>query len=303
MFKIKKYAQLRFLKKLKLLGTWMVSNAPTTVAIDVTNHCNLKCRHCYWWKEKQPQELNDIEMINFMKTLKKQGFRYAILYGGEPMMRPEIIKAASKIFDLVNVFTNGTLGYLDIPGQWILSLDGPEEIHDKLRGKGVFKKIISNLDTAPSLPIVHMTLTQINKHCIKEFIELIYKKNVKGFGISFYTPSIGKEETDLFIPLKERDNIVKGIVEISKAYRGFLGFNKRIAHHYLTDGDFYKWNSRENCDVLKRIRCFTSNGSKKNCTYGENADCSRCGCAAVATYRAALIDLDIESLFIMFSLV
>jgi len=238
-----KLKRIKFYRKMKLMYAWLTTNGATSAAIDVTYRCNLKCLHCYWWKERHPEELSDADMISFMEDLRNNGLFGALMYGGEPMMRPGVLEAASEIFDLITVFTNGTLGYVDIPGQWILSIDGPEAIHDKIRGDGVFRQAINNLSSAPTSPIVHMTITNLNKHSLREFMEVISKENIRGVGFSFYTPSKGREEKDIFIPLKERDKIVEEILEIKKDYPKLVGFTKRMAYQYKTDGGFKKWNS------------------------------------------------------------
>jgi len=281
----------------------MTTSGIKAAAIDVTHRCNLKCTHCYWWKERQPEELVDSEMVSFMRGLRERGLFGALMYGGEPMMRPNILKAASEIFELITIFTNGTLGYLDIPAQWILSLDGTEEIHDKIRGEGVFEDVMRNLPNAPIPPVVHMTVTQLNKECLSEFMQMISKQNINGVGFSFYTPSIGKEEKDIFIPLAERNEILQEILELRKKYPKLIGFTERMAYQYRTDGGFTGWNSQKKCDVSELLECYTSNGARKMCTYGEEADCSRCGCAAVVAYRAGMRDFDPSSLLVMNRLV
>ena len=50
---------MKMLKKARLLTTWAFTGIKTTAAIDITSSCNLKCSHCYWWKEERPAELDD----------------------------------------------------------------------------------------------------------------------------------------------------------------------------------------------------------------------------------------------------
>ena len=97
---------MKIYKKARLLYTWAFTNTKTTAAIDITNSCNLKCSHCYWWKEERPAELGDDAMVAFMKGLCAMGMTAAIIYGGEPMLRPIMCEAASMIFDHPLIFTN-----------------------------------------------------------------------------------------------------------------------------------------------------------------------------------------------------
>ena len=71
-------------------------NKPIAVSFDVTNKCNLKCIGCYWQNFKKKEELS-IDQANILfKKLGKEGIIYAIYLGGEPLLRPDIIKTCSK---------------------------------------------------------------------------------------------------------------------------------------------------------------------------------------------------------------
>lgn len=259
------------------------------MALNTTNRCNLKCTHCYWWREEHPSQLDDDAMIELMKSHRKAGKNIALLYGGEPALRPNIIRAASKMFEATVVYTNGTVGFPDIPVTWMLSLDGTREIHDKIRGKGVFDKVMKNLERDTfRKPVVHCTITRQNQHIIEDMIQMVAANpRLRGIGFSFYTPELGKHDNGIFIPLEERDQIVDQLVALSKKYWRTMGFNKGMANQFRTTGAFPKWNSLEKCTVTKMVDCMNADGTPITCIYGNNADCSRCGCTGIAVYRAA----------------
>jgi len=289
--------------KLAILGKWLLTKQPTSVAIDITRRCNLKCLHCYWWEEEHPKELEDSEMVALMKGLRARGLRAAILYGGEPTLRPEICKAAGKIFDTTLAFTNGTNGFPELEnGQWIVSLDGPEDVNDRLRGRGVYALALESLLKAPQPPIVHITICRLNQHRIEDFVREMMALPIKGIGFSFFTPNLGSDDSEFFIPLGERDRVIKHLLRLRRVYGEKVGFTPAMARQFLTYGDFAKWNSFSACPVSRRVRCFRSDGNPKDCTYGDDADCSRCGCTAVAAYRGAFRPLDYQTLRLILGL-
>ena len=242
-------------------------------------------------------------MIAFMKRLWAKGLRAAILYGGEPTLRPEICRAAGRIFDTILAFTNGTNGFPELKnGQWILSLDGPRDVNDRIRGKGVYDLAVENVLRASRPPIVHMTVTRLNQDRIEDFAKEMAGLPVKGLGFSFYTPDRGSNDQGLFIPLAERDRLVTRIVSLRKKYGEKIGFTRAMARQFLSYGDFTMWNSLSTCPVGRIVRCFKSDGQPKACTYGDNADCSRCGCAAVAAYRGAFHPFDYMTLRVILGL-
>jgi MoaA/NifB/PqqE/SkfB family radical SAM enzyme len=283
---------------------YLFTDIKMTAAIDVTSRCNLKCAHCYWWKERPRSELDDEQMIALMERQRALGKNAVILYGGEPMLRPDICREACRIFDSTMIFTNGTLGFLDIPARWMVSLDGTREVHDSIRGKGVYDTVMKNLQHGPPLkPVAHITITRQNQHNIEAFLaEMSTVERIKGVGFSFYTPEIGKDESDILIPLQERDRVLDELLRLRRKYWRIMGFNRAMAYQFRTDGAFSEWNSLKTCPVSYMVDAFHADGTPKTCTYGDNADCSRCGCTGIAVYRAAFKAFDPESLFIALAL-
>ncbi len=275
------------------------------LAINVTNRCNLKCSHCYWWREQHPSELDDDAMIAFMEEQQRSGKNLAILYGGEPMLRPNICRAATEIFDATIIFTNGTLGFPDIPAIWMVSIEGTREVNDRIRGKGIYDKVMKNMqrDTYRK-PIVHITITRENRDNLEDFLESMSdNKYIRGIGFSFYTPEIGKEDRDVMIPLAERNAVLDELLHLTKRYGHIMGFNEPLAEQFRSTGAFTEWNGLDRCTVTKMVDCFNSDGTQISCIYGNNADCSRCGCTGVAVYRAAFNHFKPLSLFNAFSIV
>ncbi|MBW1930600.1 MAG: radical SAM protein [Deltaproteobacteria bacterium] len=272
-------------------------------AIDITHRCNLRCKHCYWWEQDHPNELDDVQMVRFFRALRGQGLRAAILYGGEPALRPSICKAASEVFDFTLIFTNGTLGFPEIRGgQWILSLDGPRQINDAIRGSGVFDLAVKNLQKATRSPIVHITITQWNEPYLEEFSQEMLGLPVKGIGFSFYTPMHTKIDDELLIPVSKREGVIKRLLALREKYGEQIGFTEAMGRQLLPTAGFHAWNSYERCPVSKGLRCYKANGEPKACTYGDNADCTRCGCAAVVAFRGAFYPPHYETMRLIWGL-
>lgn len=82
--------------------------------IEITQRCNLYCRHCYESSSKNV-EISDMSMQDFetaVNALQSIGIQRIQLVGGEPLIHPQIaemIKIAKDTFEFVEVYTNGTL--------------------------------------------------------------------------------------------------------------------------------------------------------------------------------------------------
>lgn len=78
----------------KLIRFKLGKKVPFYGSADITNRCNLKCKHCYWWKNWEPSnELSPEQWRTVIRErFKKEKLYQIALTGGEPLLRPEIIE-------------------------------------------------------------------------------------------------------------------------------------------------------------------------------------------------------------------
>ncbi len=127
---------------------------PETVSILVGYRCNLSCAMCGQWgergsfREKGERERRREITLDTVRRIVGQvsAWKPAVtLFGGEPLLASGIIPMIRCITEAglrCNMITNGTLlgevaGELVGVGldEVIVSLDGPEEVHDRMRGR------------------------------------------------------------------------------------------------------------------------------------------------------------------------
>ena len=87
--------------------------------------------------------MDDATMLHQLEVLRdKHHIRSMLFMGGEPMIRRDLVLKAMELFDSASIVTNGTYGIPSVPGHLVtVSLDGPEELSDAIRGQGVFQKV------------------------------------------------------------------------------------------------------------------------------------------------------------------
>lgn len=139
---------------------------PSSIGIKLTNRCNLRCKHCFEWSSTGYHHSMDNECQNGDVSLNviKAALDFTedtkaslYLWGGEPT----IYKDWEKLCDLIIAYdrdvvicTNGvsikhlkeSLCRLGDRVTLLFSIEGFEEQHDKIRGKGTFSKTIDALD-------------------------------------------------------------------------------------------------------------------------------------------------------------
>jgi MoaA/NifB/PqqE/SkfB family radical SAM enzyme len=133
---------------------------PKIISLTLTNRCNLRCRMCGQWgqegylKGKTP-ELKEMPLDcwkNIIDQLEGRQINMVLLRGGEPLLYPgviELIRYIKKKKYFVSMDSNGTM-FSQFAGKLLdagldnitLSIDGPEEVHDYVRGvKGCYQQI------------------------------------------------------------------------------------------------------------------------------------------------------------------
>ncbi|MBN2008406.1 radical SAM protein [candidate division KSB1 bacterium] len=140
-------------------------NFPSQISFTITNACNLRCQMCGQWsehgyvhdrKEKLKHELKIDDWKRLVDQLDDHRIGMLLIRGGEPFMVPGIIDLLEYINNkgyFVSVDTNGTflkkfakdivrIGNMHLT----VSVDGSEEIHDRVRGvTGTFKRLKEGL--------------------------------------------------------------------------------------------------------------------------------------------------------------
>lgn len=115
----------------------MVPSAPNFIDMNITNQCNMACRHCYIGKVTKPSFMNLRDCIDYIDQAAELGVFRISITGGEPLMHPQWLSIishmiSSGISPMIN--SNGTLFNDDNISQlaniakkdlWIaISLDG-----------------------------------------------------------------------------------------------------------------------------------------------------------------------------------
>lgn len=142
------------------------SRPPQQISVKITNVCNLRCKTCGQWGEtgynfdRPSPELKEIIPVERYLKLSDDVRQHTPIYyiwGGEPFLYPGLFDFTDRIKrnkSLLAVVTNATMlteqAKEVVEQQWdalMFSLDGPEAIHDEIRGrKGTFQKVAEGIE-------------------------------------------------------------------------------------------------------------------------------------------------------------
>jgi MoaA/NifB/PqqE/SkfB family radical SAM enzyme len=216
----------------------------TVVQLLPTEVCNLRCPMCNQWGEngyflegvRQAQHMDEAGLKTLMRGLSPRESLISV-HGGEPFAykhtRTLLELLREQQFDVIFT-TNGTLlkPYLDILARvknlaFLLSIDGDEETHDKIRGRGRFRqtqKLMAELfdrrrELGMPLPFLMLSTTvcEWTTHVLEKVYEVAVEFNAFAINYNFrwfLTEGVGEKYEQ---HLQEQFGI-----KSSGAWRGWL---------------------------------------------------------------------------------
>ncbi len=260
-----------------LQKTFFRVHYPIGFSFDVTNRCNLRCKHCYFLYNNEKSELTEIELINKIHLLKTQfpSAIHAAWIGGEPLLRTDLLIECTKLFPMNMVVTNGTIELPTLTNcMFNVSVDGTKDYYEKIRGKN-YETVKKNADRDDIHVNITCVLNKINSQCIEPLVKEWKKTKIQGISFSFYTPQ-REIEDDLYLSGTERNSAIDRILKVKQTYGDFILNSKSVLLLMNSENSF---TVTQQCASPKAFISIDSMGNiKRPCVMGATADCDRCGC-------------------------
>lgn len=255
--------------------------------VNITNKCTLRCRHCFVFREGNPverkNEMDTATMLERLRSLQKKHYIHTMLWmGGEPLLRPDVLTEGIKIFNKNHITTNGTIDLIDFPGCiYVISIDGPPEINDAIRGSGTFDKVMHTLSRVPvafgSTVMCQCVVTRSNEDYLEELVALLMPTRLEGMTFSFYVPDRADHSDLTWGSLERRDKAVHEAIRLKKKYPDFIWNSYRTLELTLSE------NAKaitDRCPAKQFVLPLYLEGDHfvtPFCCYGNDADCDLCG--------------------------
>ena len=197
--------------------------------IELTNRCNLNCRHCY--NESNEGVCLDlpIEIVkNVLIYAKKTKLNSVALSGGEALLYPEIndvLKYCRELNLDVILLTNGTYiqneKYFELLFEYLpdilVSLDGPDSVsNDVIRGEGSFERAVNFIKALkrrkfPKRVSINTVLTEYTLTNYRNMVALCKELGVDELTFSFVTMAGRAKRNNLQINNNDFYRVVKDI--------------------------------------------------------------------------------------------
>lgn len=237
---------------------------PTIISLDVTNKCNLKCRHCYNNSGNRyiRQELSDKQIVNIVEEVAEFKPMSFCICGGEPLLRSKLVFQIIKILKsngstTVNMVSNGTL-LTDNIGKELnesgldgfqISLDGHnKELHEIIRGDGSYKSAIRGIEILISTGLNWSVSSIPTRYSIDHFPALVT-----------FLQSLGCESVRTQPLMIQGEGLINAF-ELVPSRRQYTQFIDYIHNKQLTnDGMTIEWG-----DPIEHLIKFSKFATKPN---------------------------------------
>jgi len=194
---------------------------PPVLIFSITSRCNLACKACYASKRNNSdqKELPIERITSLFQEASDLGIGVIMIAGGEPLMRPEILWAASEYRNIIfPVFTNGlllnpsTISYFKLHQNLIpiLSIEGNKNFTDSRRGNGVYSKLIQNLEQLKHTRRMSGISVTLNRENFEEVTHPLWLKEFynRGSRLFFLVEFVPQKESEMALCLTPDQKIV-----------------------------------------------------------------------------------------------
>jgi len=157
------------------------------LAIEVTTRCNGSCLHCFARSGISRRSSLPADLVKkIIAEAYDAGYRHLHITGGEPLLWEGLFETLDYGFAVgyktIFMNTNGTLITEEIAHRLAdyrnfsmsVSLDGPQDLHDRIRGKESYRKAMRGVEIALNAGNDLTVFTTVTKSLLPELPHFVY---------------------------------------------------------------------------------------------------------------------------------
>ena len=272
----------------------------TVANLEITELCNVKCKHCYnpWRDESMGTNfLSKIKIKKIINKLKSLGIFHVVLSGGEPLSNFEVLKDSMSVLKKNNITfsCNTNLILADDDKMKILREHGLEhcltsipsidekENDEIMQSKGSLKKIISGISACIKNDIrvsANMVVTKSNMSRVYETGKKMAELGCSKFFVTRAVPPVYSEvaknnnnkNNDLVLSIKDMKICIDQALKLKEDYGIAIG--SLISYPLCFLGDLKKYSDfvGRGCPSQRgHVININSNGDIHTCVHEEES--------------------------------
>ena len=232
---------------------------PLEVSYFANNNCNLRCKHCYVGYEREDGGLNEAEWADVFEQCLALGALTFGNVGKEPtlcwdksvsLMRwlAERRRSVNRLrFGLVtNAIQLDERKAADLvqlaPDYLDISLDGVNETHDAIRGKGAYRQTTRNISALPhelrEKVFISFTANEQNADSLPALIREVARLGIRNMLVSPYVSRESRNQDDNDALLATDHRLVRLCSDLAEGrlvnFSGLDNFNIYVKNDYTT---------------------------------------------------------------------
>jgi radical SAM protein with 4Fe4S-binding SPASM domain len=207
---------------------------PTLVQWMVTGHCGGSCRHCMTAPGLGMRDLNAREAESLLDDVASMGVDELLITGGEPFDRPDLPALVDAIRDRgirwsLNTARAPSTALLRAMRRWppcfaAVSVDGPKEVHDEVRGwTGAYEESMRAIRVLSELTAGNVaagtTVTRRTFRHLHETFGVVLSSGAASWGLHLVVPE-GRARDKRGMALTPRE--VRGLIQFSAEKRAYF---------------------------------------------------------------------------------
>lgn len=248
---------------------------PVHFSIELTDHCNLLCKHCY--RESGPHLNNFLptkKLLSLFDIMSSHGVQTIELTGGEPMTHPDftqIFRKASEVFGTVGIVSNGTLiddeaiaAFSRASERVVVQIDvdgDTAQVHDSLRGiPGAFARVLGAARKLWSHGILFRVVMNAypgNMHRVRQTAALAQQLGAFQFAFAPIL-RIGRGVGIPELTENQAEGLLNLTTELESSYPGFVKVRTEVPD------DLY-FQKKGNCGAGSRSLVLGPSGNVRPC--------------------------------------
>lgn len=246
---------------------------PLYVQFLMTERCALRCSYCEV-PGMAADEMPTDEVLAMMDELCRAGMRKLTLTGGDPLFRkdlPEIVHFVRDRGVFCNIITTGHLLPRRIDeirrlNLVVISIDGPQDAHDRLRGEGSYDAAIAGIEACVNAGVPVMTntvVTRLNMERLDTVLDLAeqYRCAAMFSPVEIYHPKIDTPQNrSLELDAREIDRLVEFLLDAKSQGRP-VGHTRHALNMWRMKPTMThcRWAGRLFCSILPSGRVASCN--------------------------------------------
>lgn len=265
---------------------WIMS-APITINLELTDGCNVRCRHCYnFWRHDSDKHIKKLskEMFDrFLGMAIDAGVFHVVLTGGEPFINFDVFEYGLKALtdNGISHSVNSNLMLIDEDSVKRLRDAGLDHVLTSLNSfdpatndymtnqKGSFEKIIKGIKIARKEGVrisVNMIISQPNKHHVYQTGEVISDLGCQTLFATRTVPNVkidDPSQTDFKIDISDAKMALEQLYRVNQDFK--IGIGTLVSYPLCLLGDLEAYKA------FVGRGCPAQSGNRMNVNYDGTA--------------------------------